>query len=105
MDQTTEPQGLSRRDALKVLAAATGAITLSSLPDQWQKPVIEVGLLPAHAQTSVVASPVSISNLADTFTGINDCGNQSGSTDNITFDYDDLSGNVTSGSTILIQSN
>jgi hypothetical protein len=45
---------LSRRDALKILAAAAGATTLANLPPQWSKPGIAVGVLPAHAQTSVV---------------------------------------------------
>jgi hypothetical protein len=44
--------GLSRRDALKTLAAITGAVTLASLPNNWEKPVVEVGALPAHAQAS-----------------------------------------------------
>ena len=43
---------LSRRDALKTLAAAAGAAGLSMLPEQWQAPVVKVGTLPAHAQTS-----------------------------------------------------
>ena len=47
---------LSRRDALKTLAAAAGAASLSMLPEQWQPPLVEVGTLPAHAQTSAEAS-------------------------------------------------
>ncbi len=43
---------ISRRNALKIIAAATGAATLSNLPGQWLKPVLRVGVLPAHAQTS-----------------------------------------------------
>jgi hypothetical protein len=43
---------LSRRDVLKVLAAATGGIALSTLP-VWKKPFVEVGVLPAFAQTSL----------------------------------------------------
>ena len=43
---------LSRREALKTLAAITGAVALSNLPNQWEKPVVDVGVLPAHAQTS-----------------------------------------------------
>ncbi len=41
---------LSRRDALKALAAATGAVALSSIPNKWVTPLVEVGALPAHAQ-------------------------------------------------------
>jgi hypothetical protein len=41
---------LSRRDLLKVLAAAAGTAALSSVPNKWKTPVVEVGMLPAHAQ-------------------------------------------------------
>ena len=44
---------LSRRDAMKILAASAGAIALANLPSQWSKPGLEVGVLPVHAQTSV----------------------------------------------------
>ncbi len=43
---------LSRREALKTLVAAVGAISLSTLPERWIAPVIETGVLPAHAATS-----------------------------------------------------
>ncbi len=45
---------MNRRQALKTLAAITGEVSLASLP-AWEKPAIEVGALPAHAQTSHVA--------------------------------------------------
>ncbi len=45
---------ISRRDALKILTAATGAAALANLPSKWSKPGLEVGVLPAHAQTSVL---------------------------------------------------
>lgn len=44
---------ISRRDALKILTAATGAAALANLPPKWSKPGVEVGVLPAHAQTSI----------------------------------------------------
>ncbi len=47
-----EKRTLSRREALRAVAAATGAIALANLPEQWISPVIETGVLPAHAQTS-----------------------------------------------------
>lgn len=53
---------LSRRDALKLLAAATGAVALSNLPLAWSKPELQVGVLHAHAQTSflhVLGTPVN----------------------------------------------
>ena len=43
---------LSRRDALKTLTALGGATALSSLPNNWETPLVEVGALPAHAQVS-----------------------------------------------------
>jgi len=45
---------VSRRKALKLIAASTGAATLSSLPGRWTKPNLKVGVLPAHAQISQV---------------------------------------------------
>lgn len=47
-------QKLSRREALKLLAAATGAAALTTLPPAWSKPALQVGVLPAHAQTSLL---------------------------------------------------
>lgn len=44
---------ISRRDAIKILAAVAGATALVNLPDKWTKPGMEVGVLPAHAQTSL----------------------------------------------------
>jgi len=44
---------LGRRELLKALAATGGAVTAASmLPGKWAKPVIEAGVLPAHAQAS-----------------------------------------------------
>lgn len=45
-------QKLSRRDLLKLLAASTGAVAVSSIPTKWVTPIIEIGALPAHAQGS-----------------------------------------------------
>lgn len=50
----SKPNKVSRRDALKILTAATGAAALANLPSKWSKPSVEVGVLPVHAQTSVV---------------------------------------------------
>lgn len=43
---------LSRRDALKIIAAA-GTVALMAAPDKWAKPIVQLGALPAHAQTSI----------------------------------------------------
>jgi hypothetical protein len=56
---------LSRRDAIKLLGAATGATLLANLPSKWSKPSLASGVLPAHAQTSlafdlVCGAPLSI---------------------------------------------
>ncbi len=48
---------LSRRAALEALLAASSMAGLTMLPQRWQSPLIEVGMLPAHAQTSPGVSP------------------------------------------------
>ena len=45
-------QNESRRTALKTLMTGGGFATLSALPAQWVKPVVDAVMLPAHAQTS-----------------------------------------------------
>jgi len=46
-------KGWGRRELLKAMIAGSGAVAASTmLPDQWVKPVVEVGVLPAHAQAS-----------------------------------------------------
>jgi hypothetical protein len=45
---------LSRRDAIKLLGAATGAAMLANLPSKWKTPELASGVLPAHAQTSIL---------------------------------------------------
>ncbi len=47
-----QPEQISRRRLLKALTAAGGAIAASLLPGEWAKPVVEVGVLPAHAQVT-----------------------------------------------------
>jgi hypothetical protein len=50
---TPAKETLGRRQLLKALAAGGGAVAGAALlPGQWAKPVVEVGVLPAHAQTS-----------------------------------------------------
>jgi hypothetical protein len=54
LSQEASPkETLGRRQLLKAIAATGGAVAASSLlPGEWAKPVVEVGVLPAHAQVS-----------------------------------------------------
>ncbi len=48
---------MARRTLLKILAASGGAVAAKGMiPEQWGRPLIEVGYLPAHAQTSPVTN-------------------------------------------------
>jgi hypothetical protein len=48
-----EKRKLSRRQLLKAITAAGGAIAAATmLPGKWTQPVVEVGVLPAHAQVT-----------------------------------------------------
>ncbi len=90
-------KNLSRRDALKTLAAVTGAVALTSLPGKWAKPVVEVGALPAHAQGSFTIRLISAE-----FIRVNDCANGNGSTAELILDYNDPTGNVTVSDTSIL---
>jgi hypothetical protein len=47
----------SRRKLLKSIAAGSGAIVAGkSLPESWNRPVVDTVILPAHAQTSLMSS-------------------------------------------------
>jgi hypothetical protein len=51
-NKTTE-SSLSRRELLKTLTAGGGALVASALlPDEWTSPVVQSGVLPAHAQST-----------------------------------------------------
>jgi hypothetical protein len=52
---------VSRRDAMKILAAVAGAAALANLPSKWSTPELATGVLPAHAQTS---NPLTVYTLA-----------------------------------------
>lgn len=60
----------NRRRLLKALAVSGGAIAVTTIvPGEWVRPVIEVGSLPAHAQTSggslsVSFNPASVGELS-----------------------------------------
>jgi hypothetical protein len=53
MPQSTKK--VTRRDAIKLLGAATGAAMLANVPTKWSKPSLMSGVLPAHAQTSCIS--------------------------------------------------
>ena len=58
VEQTEE--AISRRRLIKVLLATGGAVAASTLmPANWTKPVVESGVLPAHAQVSEIIEPTS----------------------------------------------
>jgi len=59
LSQETPPrETLGRRQLLKAIAATGGAVAASTLlPGEWAKPVVEVGVLPAHAQISLTPEP------------------------------------------------
>jgi hypothetical protein len=64
MDQQQKPENpqgvsresLARRNLLKALAVTAGALAGSTLnlPKDWSRPLLQTGVLPAHAQTSPV---------------------------------------------------
>ena len=57
---------ITRREALKVLAATAGSLTaLAFVPDRWVKPVMGAGFLPAHAQSSLLCPALSMSLTSD----------------------------------------
>ena len=97
-------QTLSRRQAIKTIVAATGAATLFQIPPTWQTPIIQVDILPAHAQSSDITTLLTISNPQGVNTGTNDCAVTaigSGSSFKLIFDYTDTSGSVTTSSVVL----
>jgi hypothetical protein len=50
---TPETTNLSRRELLKALAAGGGALAAAAfLPARWTRPLIQAGVLPAHAQAT-----------------------------------------------------
>ena len=59
---SSQEQNLSRRELLKVLAAGGGGLAAAAfLPGRWLKPVVEAGVLPAHAQATNTLKIVSLS--------------------------------------------
>jgi hypothetical protein len=57
-------RSLSRRELIKIIGAAGCTVTATALiPDRWLPPQIDIGVLPAHAQTS---EALTVSNLGIT---------------------------------------
>ncbi len=75
---------ISRRQLLKILAAAAGTAVLTTVPNKWKTPVVDVGALPAHAQSlsgrgairvivnNNFGAPIRKSNAPNTVCGIAD---------------------------------
>ena len=60
--EESKQEGSSRRKVLKAAGATGAAATAALLPPAWTKPVVEIIVVPAHAQTTVPGSgpkPVS----------------------------------------------
>jgi hypothetical protein len=51
---STRQPALSRREVLALVAIGSAAAANLLLPEKWFKPVVEAGVLPAHAQSTIV---------------------------------------------------
>jgi len=56
----TDQNKLSRREAIKILGAATGASLLANLPSKWSRPEVTGSPLPAFAQTTCPGWTISV---------------------------------------------
>jgi len=57
---------VSRRDMLKILAAAgSGLAAAAFLPAKWLKPMVNAGVLPAHAAASCVAYTITAHDIQE----------------------------------------
>jgi hypothetical protein len=57
-EEEHQQQTVSRRKLLKVLSATGGTVAATLLlPSKWTKPVVEVGVLPVHAQATLAPPP------------------------------------------------
>ena len=57
-NDTDVKKTVSRRKAISSIVVGGGAITLTQLPSKWKKPIVDSIILPAHAQTSIIAETV-----------------------------------------------
>ena len=93
---------VGRRQLLKALAAAGGAVTLAGLPGRWVRPVVETGLLPAHAQSSQFAL-VNLDRVLSRTNGIpTTCSsnNATGNVYEVSFDYTNPNGGLRPGTSV-----
>lgn len=87
MTEKDAKERFSRRAALKAILGAGVGGALITLPGRWIKPVIDVGVLPAHAQLSGACT--TITRGAQAFqSGVGLCGGVTdGTTINVQFDF------------------
>jgi hypothetical protein len=57
VDSEGSGHGLGRRRLLQALGLAGGGAVAALLPTRWTRPLVEVVVLPAHAQTSPGLTP------------------------------------------------
>ncbi len=88
---------LTRRQALKSLAALAGAAGLAGLPNGWQKPSVKVGALPAFAAQSpmLLIDAQSFSANLDVADGLGASGPVGPFPLELDFDYSGAVGGVT----------
>ena len=67
---------LSRRDAIKIISATTGASLLANLPAKWSKPELKGSKIPAHAQTSEEGEPITCYSLLVEYLFVGTSGSQ-----------------------------
>ena len=105
-ESPNEPQSpvLSRREALKVLAAVSGAAALTNLPQSWSTPLIEVGVIPAHAQGASGPRPI-LSNVTGRWVAAEPSGRSvtwvSNCSVTVMFNYQDTLGQVSDSSVVF----
>lgn len=88
MEETSQTN-LSRREALKALVATGGALAAAAfVPGKWAKPVIEGGVVPAHAQSTLPPLSVAVVQACDEGTA--------------TVSYSDPAGLVTNASHVVV---
>jgi hypothetical protein len=104
-NKTSQP--ITRRRLLQAIVATSGAVAITTLPSQWTKPIVDVGLLPAHAQGSAVTTPsptvLIISDLTRTVVAIDGCDGPAGTKGTIyelKFSYKHSAGQINNNVTI-----